>query len=329
LDERLNILSRWVEQILGSPVQIEPASSDASFRRYFRASVCRNGGTYVVMDAPPERESVEKFARVAVRFKQLGLNVPIIFALDRDTGLALLSDLGRRTYLDVIDEHNADDLYEPALEALYRLQVGSRDRLGEFEPYDAAKLNQEMELFRQWFVPYRTVSSLSEHDHDTIDRTFQILTGSALDQPRVWVHRDFHSRNLMVTEVDSPGVLDFQDAVAGPVTYDLVSLLKDCYVTWPAERLDHWLWEYYRRIRTALPGDVAYERFVRWFDWMGVQRHVKVLGIFSRLYHRDGKANYIGDLPVVYQYVREACARYSELRPFGELLESLDISWTP
>lgn len=328
MDERLNILSRWIERILGSPVEMQPASADASFRRYFRV-FCRNGYTYIAMDAPPEHESVRPFARAAARFTEVGLNVPIVYALDEQRGFALLSDLGSRTYLSAVKNHDAGPLYQDALDALLRLQTGSLDRLGDFEPYDSVKLRQEMELFREWFVPHRTSCKLTAADHETIDETFRILVASALEQPRVWVHRDFHSRNLMVTDYDNPGVLDFQDAVSGPVTYDLVSLLRDCYIVWPAERVEEWLSGHFERIRPALgDGSVSREQFVRWFDWMGVQRHIKVLGIFSRLFHRDGKADYLEDLPVVYAYVRDACGRYRELRPFLDLIESMEITWT-
>lgn len=335
MDERLNTLSRWVERIIGSPVVLKPASADASFRRYFRV-FCRNQGTYILMDAPPEHESVETFARAAAWLSHAGLNVPAVFTLDKARGFALLSDLGDRTYLDALREvegaagqGDADALYEDALESLWRLQTGGRDRPGTFEPYDAAELTREMELFRQWFVPCRTSHELSADDHDTIDQTFRILASNALEQPRVWVHRDFHSRNLMVTPESNPGVLDFQDAVTGPVTYDLVSLLRDCYITWPPERVERWLNDYYERIRySVLQGNVDIGRFTQWFDWMGVQRHIKVLGIFSRLYHRDGKAKYLGDLPVVYDYVRVVCGRYEALRPFRNLLESMEIEWT-
>lgn len=328
MDERLNILSRWVERILGSPVDMEPASADASFRRYFRV-FCPNGYTYVTMDAPPDHESVEAFARAAARFREVGLNVPVVYAMNRQHGFALLSDLGSRTYLSAVAGDDVDGLYQDALDALLRLQTGSLDRLGVFEPYDSAKLMEEMELFRRWFVPYRTSHELTGREQETVDETFRVLTESALAQPRVWVHRDFHSRNLMVTDADNPGVLDFQDAVSGPVTYDLVSLLRDCYVVWPVDRVDEWLTGYFERIQPALPdGGCSREQFIRWFDWMGVQRHIKVLGIFARLFHRDGKADYLDDLPVVYRYVRDVCGRYPELRPFRDLLASMEITWT-
>lgn len=284
------------------------------------------------MDAPPEHESVEIFARVAERFREAGLNVPAVFSLDRRRGFALLGDLGDRTYLEALrDERGAEDtdtLYDDALEALWRLQAGSLERLQAFEPYDDARLTAEMELFRQWFVPCRTRRELSGDEHRVVDSTFRLLVSSALEQPGVWVHRDFHSRNLMVTDVDNPGVLDFQDAVTGPVTYDLVSLLRDCYIAWPQERVERWLTGYFERARdTILPAGTDIEQFTRWFDWMGVQRHIKVLGIFTRLYHRDGKANYLDDLPMVYTYTRDVCGRYEALRPFRDLLESLDIRW--
>ncbi|MDZ7840360.1 MAG: phosphotransferase [Gammaproteobacteria bacterium] len=328
MDERLNILSRWIEGILGSSVELAPASADASFRRYFRV-FCRDGRTYIAMDAPPEHESVEVFARTAARFGEVGLNVPVVHGVNEGQGFALLSDLGTRTYLAELDADNAGDLYDDALDALFRLQCGGRARLDLFPAYDHAELTREMELFRQWFVPYRTTHELSADDHATIDRTYRALAGSALEQPRVWVHRDFHSRNLMVLDTDNPGVLDFQDAVSGPVTYDLVSLLRDCYIVWPKERVGHWLTGYFERIRPILGDDaVTLERFTRWFDWMGVQRHIKVLGIFSRLYHRDGKAAYLDDLPVVYTYVRDVCGQYQELRPFRDLIESMPVQWT-
>lgn len=339
LDERLNILSRWVEELIGSAVELKPASSDASFRRYFRV-FCPDERTYIAMDAPPEHESVAIFARAARYLNEAGLNVPVVHSLDESRGFALLSDLGERTYLDVLrrckkenDSRRVDALYDDSLASLHRLQIGGLDRLDAFEPYAAAKLSAEMELFRQWFVPCRTRHELSGDDHALINRTFDLLVASALEQPRVWVHRDFHSRNLMVTDDNNPGVLDFQDAVTGPVTYDLVSLLRDCYITWPADRVDGWLTGYFEHIRCdILPAGMDIERFRRWFDWMGVQRHVKVLGIFSRLYHRDGKADYLDDLPVVEGYVRGICDRYDELRPFGDLLASMapgrEVAWT-
>lgn len=327
MDERLNILSRWTESILGTPVNLEPASADASFRRYFRVFGA-GADTYIVMDAPPEHESVETFARAAARFKQLGLNVPVVHALDDDRGLALLSDMGTQTYLQAINADNAAVLYEDALDALWRLQTGSRDQPEAFEPYDEDRLVAEMELFRQWFIPCRANHRLSVSEQAMIDESFRMLARSALEQPRVWVHRDFHSRNLMVTPVDNPGILDFQDAVTGPVTYDLVSLLRDCYVTWPRERVERWKSAYFERIRpTVLGDDVDPAQFTRWFDWMGVQRHIKVLGIFTRLYHRDGKAAYLDDLPVVRDYILDVCGRYPELQPFGNLIASMDSAW--
>lgn len=327
MDERLNILSRWTERILGSPVDLKPASADASFRRYFRVFGA-GAETYIVMDAPPEHESVETFARAAARFKRLGLNVPVVHALDETHGLALLSDMGTQTYLQAINADNADALYEDALDALWRLQTGSQGHPEAFEPYDEDKLVAEMELMRQWFIPCRANHRLTGGEQATIDETFRMLARSALEQPRVWVHRDFHSRNLMVTSVDNPGVLDFQDAVTGPVTYDLVSLLRDCYVTWPRERVERWLRGYFERIRPAVLGDdVDLEQFTRWFDWMGVQRHIKVLGIFTRLYHRDGKSAYLDDLPVVRDYILDVCGGYPELQPFQDLIGRMDSAW--
>lgn len=327
MDERLNALSAWITNLLGFQPKIKPASEDASFRRYFRI-FCQNRQAYVVMDAPPEHESVKKFVEVAARYESLGVNVPQIFAINQPEGFALLSDLGAKTYLQALSPDSVDQLYAQALTTLFTLQTQSINRLEEFELYDQQKIREEMELFRQWFIPYRTERELKDKNQRLIDNTFELLTDTALRQPRTWVHRDFHSRNLMITPQNSPGVLDFQDAVTGPITYDLVSLLRDCYVEWPEEQVYQWVSLYYQKLQnSSISLKVNETEFIRWFDWMGVQRHIKVLGIFSRLYHRDGKDHYLKNLPLVFRYTTTICNKYEALRPFAAFLNSLRIKW--
>ena len=276
------------------------------------------------MDAPPSYEDTGPFVRTARKFQQLGLNVPEILEQDSDNGFLLMSDLGDTTYLSRLTPDTADRLYGDALGALVVLQAGTRGDPDYFPPYDEARLRGEMELFREWYVPRHLGRVLDAGENAVIDRTFDALGAAALAQPRVWVHRDYHSRNLMVTAHNNPGILDFQDAVTGPVTYDLVSLLRDCYIEWPQPRIDEWLMRYCQLARQSdLPVDVGADRFREWFDRMGLQRHIKVLGIFSRLYYRDGKAAYLDDLPLVSRYVHQVCARYQDLLPFRDLLARL------
>jgi aminoglycoside/choline kinase family phosphotransferase len=321
LDKRLQALTVWAAKVLGrTDLGITPASADASFRRYFRV---RTGGTdsFIVMDAPPTHEDTAPFIRTASKFLQLGLNVPEILEQDIGNGFLLLSDLGDTTYLSRLTPDTVDRLYGDALGALVVLQAGTFTDPEFFPPYDEVRLRAELELFREWYVPRRLGHTLSAPEHAVIDHTFDLLCASALSQPRVWVHRDYHSRNLMVTERNNPGILDFQDAVTGPVTYDLASLLRDCYIEWPQQRVDGWVNGYYQLARQSdLPLEADEDVFHRWFDRMGVQRHVKVLGIFSRLYYRDGKSAYLDDLPLVFNYVQRVCRRYDDLRPFYELL---------
>ncbi len=320
-DRRFSEIKRWVEELLDQrPIDLKSASEDASFRRYFRAM----GGdrSYIVMDAPPGRETLAPFVRAARRFLAIGLNVPEILDADHGRGFLLLSDLGSDTYLQHLNTATADRLYGDALGALLVLQVGTHTDPHGFPAYSASLLHQEMELFRDWYLARHLQQTLSPGQNEVLDRTFASLISHARAQPQVWVHRDYHSRNLMVTPSNNPGVLDFQDAVVGPVTYDLVSLLKDCYIAWPPEQVEEWTMGYFQLARqSGLPIDVDEARFQEWFDRMGVQRHLKVLGIFARLYHRDGKVNYLQDLPQVHHYLVETCGRYQDLHPLRRLLE--------
>jgi N-acetylmuramate 1-kinase len=321
-DSRRAALEAWVVETLGfAGSTIEPASADASFRRYFR--VTRGADTYVVMDAPPAKENVEPFVNVARMLASINLNVPIVLAKDMEQGFLLLSDLGSRQYLDELRaERNVDGLYDDALAALVTLQTAGASAGRGLPRYDRALLLREMELFPEWFLGRHLGGTLGDDERALLERLFDTLVGAALAQPQTFVHRDYHSRNLLVcVGRENPGILDFQDAVYGPVTYDAVSLLKDAYIAWPAARVRGWLLKYRQQLAQAgfaVPGEAA--DFVRWFDLMGLQRHIKVLGIFARLYYRDGKAGYLKDLPLTLDYTRAAAAAYPETAEFAAFL---------
>ncbi len=296
---------------------LEPASSDASFRRYWRVS--HQGATLIAMDAPPEHEDCGRYADLSRRFRAVGINTPEIHAEDRTQGFLLISDLGDRVYLGQLQDGNADRLYGDALGALATIQAcGPVDGL---PLYDAPFLLRELGLFREWLLERHLGLRLGEDETRMLDQVYAELVASALEQPRVCVHRDYHSRNLMVTEVGNPGVLDFQDAVVGPVTYDLVSLLRDCYITWPPERVMEWALGYFQLARqSGVLREQDPARFLRWFDLMGMQRHLKACGIFARLNIRDGKPHYLGDIPRTLGYVLEVAERYEELAELARFL---------
>jgi N-acetylmuramate 1-kinase len=320
-DSRLAELTRWVFDDLGfAGGRIAPASVDASFRRYFR--VTRGEETFIVMDAPPEKESLGPFLSVAKILLGMGLNAPVVLAKDPKRGLLLLSDLGTRQYLDELDtEEAADRLYADALGALCTMQIADRAVASDLPSYSHALLMREMELMPEWFLRRHLGLQISAAERGMLDRLFETLAQCALAQPATFVHRDYHSRNLLVTADLSPGILDFQDAVWGPVTYDLVSLLKDCYVAWPAPRVRAWALQYRERLLAGgFALDLTEAEFIRGFDLVGLQRHIKVLGIFSRLYYRDGKAQYLKDLPRVLRYTRDAAAAYAETAEFSDFV---------
>jgi N-acetylmuramate 1-kinase len=296
-----------------------PATEDASFRRYFRLT--HGGGTSIIMDAPPEHENCSAFVHVARLFRRSGANVPEILAQDLERGFLLLTDFGSTTYLDALPAHSADKLYRDALDALVRIQRASRP--GDLPEYDRALLAREVELFPHWYIARHLGLTLCARQVKALEQVFAVVLEHNLAEPRVYVHRDYHSRNLMLTE-PNPGILDFQDAVYGPLTYDLVSLLKDAYIEWPEERVLDWAVQYWQGARAAgLPVRADFADFYRDFEWMGVQRHLKVLGIFARLWHRDGKARYLADLPLVLRYLERTAARYQELAPLARLLDEL------
>ena len=318
MSQRLELLHRWLQHDLGLPAyELTPASSDASFRRYFR--VAFNGESRIVMDAPPEREDIRPFVQIGRMLLEIGLNVPRIKAENIAQGFLLLSDLGQQQYLDALDETTVERLYGDAQGALLTLQAcGPQEEA--LPPYDEGLLLREMELFREWYLGRHLGLELGPSEQQVLDRAFYLLADSALAQPRAAVHRDFHSRNLMVAP-HNPGILDFQDAVYGPVTYDLVSLLRDCYISWPRQRVEGWALGYHDlALESGILRARDEERFLRWFDWMGVQRHLKASGIFARLNHRDGKSGYLKDIPRTVGYIREVAARYRELADLATLL---------
>ena len=333
-DPRLALIHDWLSRDLGmKPDRVEPASADASFRRYFRA-FC-NRATYIVMDAPPGREDVRPYLKVTRLLESLGAHVPRVHQADTARGLLLLEDLGGTHYLSRLNAgEDPERLYGDALRVLADVQVRGRDAAGELLPYDREPLARELALMPEWFLGRHLKTELSTSESQMIAGAFEFLTAQALAQPTVFVHRDFHSRNLMVVEDRNPGIIDFQDALRGPVGYDLVSLLKDCYISWPRERVVSWVSGYRALLRSK--GDAGAwlsgaddAEFLRWFDLIGVQRHVKVLGIFARLWYRDGKSGYLADLPLTLEYVRDTCTRYRELADLSKFLETRVVRELP
>ncbi len=323
-DERLHALETWLHRACGlARFTVAPASADASFRRYFRVTHPR--GSHIAMDAPPERESVRPFVHVAGLLRAAGVHAPRVWACDAEAGFVLLDDLGSRLYLDALGGSTVERLYGDAMDALARMQAGIEPDGAGLPPYDRPRLMQEMALFRGWYLERHLDVALTPERRAALDAVFERLAAAALEQPRVFVHRDYHSRNLMVTEPHNPGVLDFQDAVIGPMTYDLVSLLRDCYIAWPRERVEGWALEFHARATHAGARAVEPARFLRWFDLMGVQRHLKAAGIFARLHHRDGKPGYLADIPRTLGYVLDIGGRYGELETLMRLLDELEI----
>lgn len=323
-DQRLQSLERWLASLPGQPVLgVTPASVDASFRRYFR--VHRDSGTQIAMDAPPQRESIDSYLRVARLLATTGVNVPQVLAVDAAQGFVLISDLGSLQYLEALTKGtDPEPLYADAIDALLCLQAQGTSDADDLPRYDQELLRKEMELFPEWFIGRHLGLEPDANDRRAIDGAFEWLCDEALAQPVVLVHRDYHSRNLMVCPDGNPGILDFQDAVRGPISYDLVSLLKDCYIVWPRARLLAWL-DRYRLGAERLGLDAGRDReeFLRWFDRMGLQRHIKVLGIFARLWYRDGKPGFLADLPRVLDYTLAVTGAVPALAPFDDFLRRL------
>lgn len=327
-DARRALIEDWLSRDLGLQCsRLEPASSDASFRRYFRAFIGEGASgarTLIVMDAPPDKENVRPYLKVTGLLEGLGAHVPHVHEIDADRGMLLLEDLGTTQYLSRLEAgDDADRLYGDALAALVQIQADGGEAAKELQPYDREALARELGLMPEWFCGKHLQLELSSAERSVLSESFERLMTEAIAQPEVFVHRDYHSRNLMLLPQRNPGIIDFQDAVRGPVGYDLVSLLKDCYICWPRERVLGWLSGYRTllRSRSARCAGASENEFVRWFDMIGVQRHLKVLGIFARLWYRDGKPGYLKDLPLTLEYVRDACARYPELAALSDFIE--------
>ena len=322
-DLRAQQAQTWAcEQLQLSGASFAPASADASFRRYFRL---RDGQrSWIVMDAPPEQESCAPFVAIARVLRGWGLNAPDILAEDHARGYLLLSDLGTQTYLQVLTPENADHLFGSAIQALLKIQRYALERAHEihFLPsYDAALLWREARLFSEWYLPQHLKLVLNAEEASDLERVMGLLVRSALAQPRTFVHRDYMPRNLMVSEPD-PGILDFQDAVSGPISYDVICLFKDAFLSWPEERVQGWLQVYWQAARAAdLPVPQAFAEFQRQADWMGLQRHLKVLGIFARLTYRDNKPHYVADTPRFVRYVMDVASKYPDLARLTALFE--------
>ena len=321
MPDRYNSLQNWLTEILGtSAFNLKPASEDASFRTYHRLFL--KNKTFIVMDAPPEQENCKAFIKITKKLRACDVNVPIIHNVNIEQGFLLLSDLGNDLYLNKLNKSSIYELYSDALSTLVSIQV--LVNVGGVDEYDKSLLISEMNLFREWLIEKHLNIKLSDSQVKILTTLFDLLVNNALQQPKVFVHRDFHSRNLMVTKENNPGVIDYQDAVYGPISYDLVSILKDCYIKWPKEEIDKWIDFYLNKLyEEKAQHRINRDEFVRWFDLMGVQRHLKASGIFARLSHRDGKHNFLEDIPRTLSYILDLKETYEELQPICIILEEL------
>ena len=315
IDTRTKAIKSWLSDLYKTDnLTLEPASSDASFRRYYRVTL--DSKTMIVMDAPPKYEDVGPFIKIAQFLETHGLHVPDIIAEEREKGFLLLSDLGSQPYLDKLNAKSADVLYKSAIAALIKIQLCDQQSI-ILPEYNRGLLQKELDLFSEWFLH----KHLSLSVPDIIQNQFDILINNALEQPQVIVHRDYHSRNLMYSDIRNPSIIDFQDAVIGPITYDLVSLLRDCYIAWPDDKIEGWIAYYFKLAQDqGLLSNCSLEKFTRWFDLMGLQRHIKILGVFCRLNYRDRKSNYMHDLPQTLAYVLKICSIYDEFKDLGDFL---------
>ncbi|MDF9788625.1 aminoglycoside phosphotransferase family protein [Polynucleobacter sphagniphilus] len=323
---RIDTLRGWLKGLEPSwqldLATLAPASADASFRRYFRIeSKNPTYPTLIVMDAPPQHEPLDAFIEIDLLLFEAGLHVPQILEQNIEDGFLLLSDLGHKTYLEALNNESANALYRDASHALVQMQLASKPNV--LPNYDQALLQRELDLFPEWYLKQHLQLELSAIQTAQMRQAFALIIENNLAQEKVFVHRDFHSRNLMVTAQNNPGILDFQDAVYGPITYDAASLWRDAYIAWPEEMVIDWViqfWEEGRKSGLPMPSDFG--QFYRDFEWMGLQRHLKVLGIFARLFHRDGKDGYLKDIPLVLDYAIATANRYIELKPLARILEA-------
>ncbi|MRV75434.1 phosphotransferase [Duganella sp. FT92W] len=329
-DARFTLVQEWLASLaLVDAASARPASADASFRRYFRVDVLpqhqqQHGATLIVMDAPPERENTAAFLKVDQLLQEAGVTVPVIVAQDLAQGFVLMSDLGVSTYLQVLDHDNAATLYAEALGALIKIQKASQP--GVLPEFDRAFMLREMNLFPEWYIEKHLGAKLTDAQSAELQKVFDAILANCLAQQQVYMHRDYHSRNLMwMDDKKNPGILDFQDAVYGPITYDVASLLRDAYIQWDEELVLDWAIRYWQQAKAeGLPVHKDIDSFYKDMEYMGLQRHIKILGLFCRLNYRDGKSNYLGDLPTVMEYVRKTANRYKDLRPLVKLLDTLE-----
>ena len=317
--QRLELLKQWLGNTLNqSELLLEPASSDASFRQYFR--VTSRNKSYIVMDAPPSQEDVGSFIKITHLFQRAGINVPKLYAEDVENGFLLLGDLGLQDYLSALNSESVERLYGDAISALLTLQTHCCN--DEHLPaYDRAMLQKEMMLFSEWYLGRHLGLELTHSEQTVLQQVFLLLETNALTQPQLCVHRDYHSRNLMVCAKNNPGVLDYQDAVVGPISYDLVSLLKDCYIDWPEVQRYHWVSQYYQQASSAGLLECDESQFIEWFDLMGMQRHLKAAGIFARLNYRDGKSGYLNDIPRTLNYLLEMAKKYPQFSEMAKFFK--------
>ncbi len=328
MDTRLTALSKWLTDDLQlSVTSINPASADASFRRYFRVTIDAQTPsqktplptTFIVMDSPPEHEDNVLFSRCTEILSQRTLNVPTIFETNFSQGFLILKDLGTDVYQQALTHETADALYSDAMQALLQMQAATPEQ--DIAIYSDTKIQEEMQLFEEWYIGKYHQRSLTRDEQYSLKSITDTLTQNATEQPQVLVHRDYHCRNLLVTPDNNPGIIDYQDMVIGPITYDLVSIFKDCYIEWPSIQVQNWSKQFQQKsLALGIHQITDTELWQRWFDWMGAQRHLKVLGIFSRLFFRDGKDQYLNDLPLTYKYLLNVCHQYQELAPLADIL---------
>jgi aminoglycoside/choline kinase family phosphotransferase len=321
MNERSHRLDRWLEQSGYRNYRLSRASEDASFRSYLRLET--GSQSLIVMDTPPEHDTCDRFITIAKRLRVAGLNAPEIVASNLKDGFLLLTDFGSLDYLSQLSPQSEGQLYRDALAALLTMQIKA-DK-ADLPDYDEAFLLRELDLFHDWFLIELLGIELNTSQQSIWQETRQMLVANALGQPQVFVHRDYHSRNLMVVDQHNPGILDFQDAVSGPITYDLVSLLRDCYIAWPIERVEQLALGYLDFLRARELVEVDVQQFMRWFNLMGIQRHLKIAGIFSRLKIRDGKSHYLGDIPLTLAYIQQVSALEISTSGLSALLEQLQL----
>lgn len=317
MSDRYNLLKNWLREVMQTPdFELKPASEDASFRSYHRLFL--QDKSFIVMDAPPPEEDCKPFVQISKTLLASGINVPVIHHMDLEQGFLVLDDFGDTLYLGELNSNSVDRLYSDAIKSLVTMQ--SKTGTDDIPVYNEALLRREMGLFTEWLLAKHLQIDLSNEETVAINTVFSLLVDNAIQQPQAFVHRDFHSRNLMITETNNPGVIDYQDAVHGPISYDLVSLLKDCYIKWPKQDINRWV-EFYLQQLSESRTEIDRQQFQRWFDLMGVQRHLKASGIFARLSLRDGKHHFLNDVPRTLSYIVDLKKDYEELSALCALIE--------